>query len=145
MTGCKKPTRQYYYIMEETKKYAVFQKGSYWIYQKDSSLIIDSIYVDSLENGFKNKVRDEEIVESMEYIHCITKSSLYDNFQIIYKLQAQDNINSMCNYEFNYDNDPDNTTWTITTFLNMNGFLYTNATTIQPPTDSTYQDYIRPK
>ncbi len=37
----------YFYIRPELKDWGYYEEGSYWIYQNDSTLAIDSIYITS--------------------------------------------------------------------------------------------------
>ena len=52
LSSCKK--EPYYGISDGMKEYFVFQKGSYWIYQDDSTGVHDSTYV----NGYYHTTED---------------------------------------------------------------------------------------
>lgn len=43
--SCKKEEKQHFYVPSEFKRWTVFNKGSYWIFQNDSTLEIDSTYI----------------------------------------------------------------------------------------------------
>ena len=75
--GCKKNEIQedcsVYYIKDGMKS-LVFQKGSYWIYKSDSSQMIDSTYIYSIDYGYLDIGKGHGSIESFEY-YMITYAS----------------------------------------------------------------------
>ncbi|MDP1622753.1 MAG: hypothetical protein Q8M08_10500 [Bacteroidales bacterium] len=43
--SCRKDEPKHYYISDAFKRWTVFKKGSYWIFQNDSTLAFDSVFV----------------------------------------------------------------------------------------------------
>lgn len=69
------------YLSNGLKRFADFKVGSYWIYQRDSSSIIDTIKVIAYKRGFEARQSDSNIAHK-EFIKMTLKSS-YDS-SIIY-------------------------------------------------------------
>jgi hypothetical protein len=46
ISSCKKEGK-HYYISEEFKSWCLFQRGSYWIYSNDSTMLLDSVFLTS--------------------------------------------------------------------------------------------------
>jgi hypothetical protein len=104
ISSCKKLPRQYYYLTPNAKDYVAFQKGSYWIFQNDSTLIQDSIYVDFLINGFDNFEADGQVYRSEEHISCNTRSNTDSSFKGLMQLQARDESTALGSYVYRFFN-----------------------------------------
>jgi hypothetical protein len=81
--SCKKDT-PYYKISDSMKQYFLYQKGSYWIYQNDSTNTIDSTYVDNISSGTQGIGDDGRHLYSFDWITINYKSKFLQNFKIAY-------------------------------------------------------------
>jgi hypothetical protein len=73
LSGCFKtdPIEEYFKISSEFSKYTLFQKGSYWVYQKNDFPIYDTIMIDSLVtyvgiNGLDNQTGEPFMYDAVE-------------------------------------------------------------------------------
>ncbi len=106
---CKKENDKYYLTSRE-KFYASFKEGSYWIFQNDSTLIQDSLYIASIQSGFEGL---QSSGVSKEHISCFLKSSVDPNLEIVYSLQAEGKNSSVCYWGVVYCCDTTKTSWSV--------------------------------
>jgi len=103
-----------YYLTDNQKRYANFQKGSYWIYMNDSTLMEDSVYLIKTDGGFSGQQYDGDVI-SYQGIGCSSKSLVDTNLTIGIGVGALKNNKAHCSYSFDYCCDSTRTTWYVTT------------------------------
>ena len=71
----------YYPVSDNTKDYFFFQKGTYWIYENDSTHLIDSTYITDIYHTTNNQKYDGMI---REIIELTFKSQFLGGIEICY-------------------------------------------------------------
>ena len=101
LPGCKKHPDHHYYLTDDAKKYTAFQKGNYWIYQNDSTLITDSMYVDSTAHGIADQYNyDLDYTDYFEDMGCFIKTVTDSNYRINFVMSAYTEVKTIIGCEF---------------------------------------------
>lgn len=147
LESCSKPETKYYYLTDFEKSVACFQKGSYWIYQNDSTLVTDSVYVNFFIRDMDNAPGNGGILSSTEYCYCTAKSTLYPNLGFGYNVRpGGGDVGGGTSktwrifYSINADKIIGNHTYPTYT---LNGLIYSNATQIIDSFDQVSSYYYK--
>jgi hypothetical protein len=97
-------------LTENEKHFGVYNVGSYWIYQNDSTLIQDSVYVYSLSNVDLGQQYDADIY-SYEGLSSAAHSVVDSNVSIAYTLRATSDNAANLRHSFYYCCDTTQTSW----------------------------------
>jgi hypothetical protein len=82
ITECKKDNRTHYTIPPESLPYYVFQKNSYWVYQKSNSNETDSTYVAVDPYYYTEGADPQNEMPWRDYIIITFKSNFIESFSI---------------------------------------------------------------
>ncbi len=101
-SGCEKEHHSYNYLTDYAKTYGAFNIGSYWIYQQDSSLLIDSIYVIDLKHtNWARPIDSDGDIEHYESLTC-NLSSLINSLSA-YRIKVDSEVGYIDYNLYNWD------------------------------------------
>jgi hypothetical protein len=80
-SGCTNKNPEHIYISDEFQHWTVFQKGSYWIYKNDSTLVMDSTFLRYDPSIVYVPLNSSTYPPTAECITILFSSSLYTNTQ----------------------------------------------------------------
>jgi len=78
--SCEKTKYHHYYVSEETKEWFLFQPGSYWIYQNDSTGATDSVFIKEGPTSHFNG-GPEDAIDYTEEINTSFSSSFFNEIK----------------------------------------------------------------
>jgi hypothetical protein len=133
--GCGKPDVIHRYLRDYEKSFVFFKPGTYWIYQNDSTLAVDSLYVTSIIDYTNSLWADGDIYLTYEKKGCMINRSL--NQQNTISLYASPTNEYTVSGEIFFDSWDAYAYFTFENgeminalkhnTLNLNGYLYNDA------------------
>jgi len=83
VASCKKEEGKHFYISDAFKRWTLFNKGSYWIYRNDSTLMMDSVFLKSDPQILEIPYSNTNLGASHEQISTSFSSSFYNSSDIL--------------------------------------------------------------
>ena len=153
-SSCEKEHHSYYYLTDYAKTYGAFNIGSYWIYQQDSSILIDSIYVIDLKHtNWARPIDSDGDILHFESLTCNLASSI--NSLSTHHIKVDSELSRINYHLYNWDATAQNTEgnlvkipdqdWSTVMYhdsININGNLYLKVYEIENHFYTPY-DYKR--
>ena len=154
IVGCRKDEVEYCNLSDYARSYGSFKSGSYWIYQNDSNLILDSIYVMDLKLSSWSRLSESDHLKvKYQTLDCSLGSSINSAITFFIRIDSYRSyiryhyFNLKANADAIYNSEsltkiPDRD-WNSVSYhdtMNINNTVYTNVYEIENNFDFAF-DY----